>query len=864
MTTYVDDFNRGSLGTDGPNGAPWEGDPSGWTITSNQLTTTGAADNQLVVDVGAADASVALTIGGNNNNHDIGILARWVDATHFVAVSVRPDVQQIILYTRNGGFSVAGWYSVAASANPTGKTLAVDIVGNDFTITFDGVVLGTISTSFQAGETRVGIWSYHSTITFDDFTITDDTVVVPELATGHLELDGGTLGAPSFTGPELATGHLNVVAPIGSFNPMQSWPDTEITDDFEREDVNPNADDYTYQGGHQWLIEDGEILPEPGQSMLIAYGGNQEVTVTVTRVDENESIFERAQTAGIVLGYKNVDNYIVVTLRAALGADIVEVTERKEGVNIDHGGWTVAGHVGTLSAHMWGDQLEVSWEGSSLGVVELTLISSGGAGLVAVHDPEAGIQVPRFGSLHIFWPAMAVPVPMGLAVHGGHLGSVADRPIAMGAAVRGPVVYGPRVSQPGTYVPPIVAKVFRLRDWLNPVVTLDQSFARTWQDQFGEAGSGSVTLLNDDPDLELINDGDVVRFELYGEAAFSFVITGREKTTIAKGEEHDEVTVLTGPGLLSWLTSSMLVYPARQPPPLINGPAFDRHIQGEPIEEDRVFSWASYAQLVDNDLYGPTVALGDMPEPLPEGWPEGVVATRIWVPEGDLNGPVYFRMGFSTSVPDCQIYIHTPLMDPVMAWLDGSLMYESEGGPDTEGVGSIGGSLSDIGSDDHVLTIRVEHVGGPAWLAVVGIGLDVDGEITGEVMGTADDWLAIAYPATPPPVTAGAVLGAVMGEMNSRRYNPQLALVGSIETDSDGNAWPPLPELSTKVGNTVWAFLQEIADHVEVWMGPNPLQLYAWIAGGRGSERNVTLHGPTDPHDPDSSNLRGLTHRRAT
>lgn len=699
----------------------------------------------------------------------------------------------------------------------------------------------------------------------DGDEVTDGAAGAPELGAGHLTIDGGELSAPGDAPPELATGHINLVAPIGPFDPMQVWPDAHFHDNFERADVNPTDDGYIYQRAHQWEIVDGEIGPAgAGRAMLVIYGGADELTVSVGRVDENESIFERAEYGGLVLGYRGPDNYVTVGIYASLGADLLSITEIVGGAETGYGGWTIPEHVGTIKAHVLGLQLTVWFNDVEMGVVELSRPVTGGVGLVADHNPADAIQVPRFDALDVIWTAAPAPTPLALYLHGGHLGSVADHPVAMGAALRTPVVYGPRITQPGTYTPPIVAKAFRLRDWTNPVVTLDQSFSRTWQEQLGEAGSGSVTVLNDDPDLALVRDGDVIRFELYGEAAFSCVVTGREKTTIAPGEEHDETTTLTGPGLLSWITSSMLIYPARQPPPMIHGPAFDRYIQGEPIEEDRVFSWASYDQLVDNDLYGGTVGLGPMPDPLPEGWPEGEVANRIWVPQGDLTGSVYFRMGFSTSAPSCEIYLHTPLMDPVKAWLDGSLMYESEGGPDNGDVGTIGGSLSDLGVDEHVLCVRVDHVGGPAWLAVLGLGIDDEGEFIGPIMGTADTWLAVAYPLAPPAVTAGAVLQAVIGEMNARRYNPQLGVGFTTETDSDGNPWPPLPEVTTKVGTTVWAFLQEMADYVEVWMGHNPNVLYAWVAGGRGSERNVTLHGPTDPHDPDSSNLRGLTHKRAT
>ena len=468
-------------------------------------------------------------------------------------------------------------------------------------------------------------------------------------------------------------------------------------------------------------------------------------------------------------------------------------------------------------------------------------------------------------------PSTPVDLEAGhLAVTGGVItfGAGEDRTIAAGAALRGPVAYGPRLTYPGRYIPPIVAKVFRLRNPYTPVVVLDQSFDRTWQEQLGEAGSGSVTMMNDDPDLALVRDGDVIRFELHGDAAFSFVVTDREKVTIASDEEHGEATVLKGPGLLAWMTSTMVMYPARYPVNQPDGPAPQRELQRSPIEEDRVFSWASYTNLIDNDWYGPVHDLGPQ-DVIPSDWPPGVAAMRIWSSPDALTdapaGTLYFRMGFETTVPDVEIYVHTPLMDPVMVWLDGTLQSQSEGGPDYGEVNYAGGSLTDIGANDHVLSVKVDHVGGPAFLAVVGLGLDEDGAFTPyPVMGTSLEWDVVAYPPTPPPVTIGNVLTHVTGELNSRRYNPQFTLMFDADFDSDGNPWPPLPEITTKVGTDIFTFLQELTDHVEVWMGHDPRELWAWVAGHRGSERNVNLHAVTDPTDPWSGNLRGLTHRRLT
>lgn len=444
-----------------------------------------------------------------------------------------------------------------------------------------------------------------------------------------------------------------------------------------------------------------------------------------------------------------------------------------------------------------------------------------------------------------------------------------EQTIDMAGAIRGPVAYGPRITQPGTVTPPIVARLFRLRDHRTPIATLDQSFNRTWQEQIGDAGSGSLSLLNDDPDLALVRDGDVIRFELHGEYAFSFVVTDRQKTTIAAGEEHDEVTVLSGPGLLAWLTRSMLIYPARQPPQLLAGPIAERVIQQDVVDENRTFSWASYDMLIDADRYVPVANLGNM-EVTPPGWPPGLTVDRIGPPDSTAEntppGIVYYRFGFEVTDTEAEIFLWSPARDPLTIWVDGSLMDDSDGGVEEDEVRNVSVSTAATGDTTHNISVAVNHQGeGVGWIAVLGLGVNEDGDYTGSsVMTSNAGWLCIPYPPEPPPVTAMAVLTAAVGEMNSRRYNPQLGFVGGEEVDAGGTPWPPLPEITTKVGTTVWDFLQEMAPFVEVWMGANPRQLWVWVAGKRATEVNVNLHGVTDPTDTQSGNLRGLVHRRAT
>jgi hypothetical protein len=48
-----------------------------------------------------------------------------------------------------------------------------------------------------------------------------------------------------------------------------------------------------------------------------------------------------------------------------------------------------------------------------------------------------------------------------------------------------------------------------------------------------------------------------------------------------------------------------------------------------------------------------------------------------------------------------------------------------------------------------------------------------------------------------------------------------------------------------------------------MWMEPAQIRLHAWVKGMRGSHHaDVDLHPVTDPLDPWSGNLAGLSYKR--
>lgn len=138
-----------------------------------------------------------------------------------------------------------------------------------------------------------------------------------------------------------------------------------------------------------------------------------------------------------------------------------------------------------------------------------------------------------------------------------------------------------------------------------------------------------------------------------------------------------------------------------------------------------------------------------------------------------------------------------------------------------------------------------------------------DEEPTNLLLHTNNSWKIVAYPAEPPGMTPGEVISRVKREA-SRRGNDLADLITlkfSHQVDSAGRPWPVVADIASKVGTDYLTFLLELtAKYVDMWMAPGTLDFYAWSKGTRSKLRDVTLHSPSDPDDPESGNMYELTH----
>lgn len=450
----------------------------------------------------------------------------------------------------------------------------------------------------------------------------------------------------------------------------------------------------------------------------------------------------------------------------------------------------------------------------------------------------------------------------------------------MATAVRGPVAYGPHVSQPNVVIPDLVPVLYRRTDLATEIVRFDDSHSRRWIDQLNEPGSGSIVVQNDDADLASIGDGDVIRFDLHGEAAMAILVRQREQATIAGDEEHGQTTILSGPGTLA-IYDEAVIYPTRG-------------VGSSPVEEDRLFSWQSADY--DDSAWGRAAELclvvpgsgyldpaGSQVAP-PSYWED--VGTKvdidgikpfalskwIWAPGSVLAsaplGTCYVRQTFYVASATSMIF-YGIADNELHLYVDGQQIIDTlswEFDPTDVKKATV---YLDAGW--HVCAASGTNLLGasppanPAGIAIAAHLVDDTGTIsTTPTLWSDRNWLMLAYPPEPPGMTPGEVIRIVTEEARTRGALPDVDLAFDDDVDSDGVPWPIVGDISTRVGTDCLTFLRELAQtYIDMWMSPGSWTLHAWVRDGRGTDTAITLHAPTDTNDPTSGNLAALNHRRA-
>lgn len=437
----------------------------------------------------------------------------------------------------------------------------------------------------------------------------------------------------------------------------------------------------------------------------------------------------------------------------------------------------------------------------------------------------------------------------------------ADQTITIGTATSGAVAWGLTVDD-GTTPTDLTAKVYRRAAPNTLVVELDQSFDRTWQDQLNETGSGSLKILNDDPDYSSIQMGDVIRYELQGFAAFSMLARDWQIDTLVQGEEADELTTIQGPGIVSVLDEAV-VYPSLG-------------VGVSPITEDRVFNWTSpefdasdwhtarFLAYYDDQSAGPFWVDNGDGRSLPKGFPADAYAVWVGPTVGDANtappGDCYYIVDVTFTDPG-RVIVYFAGDDLGRMWFDSTLLIENRFGQST-------GAELDVSAGLHRLAIWVQNApdqqddntGDPT--GFVYAIYEKDGGTVGTLLAASDASVTkvLEYPPFTPGMTPGQAVRLCVEEAQARGALPGVDLNFDDHVDSAGVAWPIVGDIATKVGNDVLTFCRELSGtYIDFWMEPASLTLWLWNKDTRGGSLPVTLDGTTSAA---TSNVATLTHRR--
>lgn len=438
------------------------------------------------------------------------------------------------------------------------------------------------------------------------------------------------------------------------------------------------------------------------------------------------------------------------------------------------------------------------------------------------------------------------------------------RTFTMNGAARGAMVGGPRVAREGEVVPRLQATLHHRPNIETTVAVLDHSYGRQWQEELNEVGSAAMTIGNEEAQATMVGPGDIVRFEDEGFAVFAWIVREIERTQIAEGEEHDQVTDFNGTGLLSML-SEAVVYPPRGP-------------DVKPFDDKRLFSWPSVDYddswwRTATDLGAPNAGywndgITDWPTPEARWIWAGVPNALEWAPDGAC----YVRATFNVPPGVSMIRMYVILDAEGEIYVDGQSMGYAL--YDAEPVSPTIIDMIDATPGDHNVAIvctndvdpEADQIHNPGGVLFSCYGINSVGEYTPAypLLVTNDTWRIVEYPPYAPGMTPGEVIRHVVQEAQYRGCMAGLTLAFSDEVDSDGNPWPQYTNIGTDVGTDLLTFFKELcATYIDMWMEPARFRLHVWIKGKKGEVvTDVALYPPTDTSDPWSGNLAALSYTR--
>lgn len=383
----------------------------------------------------------------------------------------------------------------------------------------------------------------------------------------------------------------------------------------------------------------------------------------------------------------------------------------------------------------------------------------------------------------------------------------------------------------------------------SPKATLPNSFSRSFQGHFGDAGGGSFTLLQSDADLALVNYDDWVRCFLDGVCVFTFIVDRILRKVVDEGEEAKQVAVITGPGFGA-LTNRTKLYPPFGPRPLRSADTRTFGFAG--IAHDRA-SWASGP----NALQAGSDPGGAWYPDAPFGWPDQTAywITHLPVGQEEQPGDGYFANTGASAI--ASFTLPEPRTVRVFAatdnggevWIDETLVYSLAANPDPSGWNQTQAYDLDLDAGSHFVAMKLTNFGpfvgfNPgAWIMSIYTLVAGGGDLDSVVLNTngSSAWKYLDRPAVVPGCTPGRIVRQVLAESTARNTT-YVTTDFTDSADSRSVAWTVTTDTGIQVGTTGLAVLQELAEtYCDFDFDADFPVLHLYNSGTAGTNRTGTV-----------------------
>lgn len=165
--TYTEDFNDG-LAQDWTGGSTWSVSGSKY----GQSSTSGIKNDYYTAFSGGDGVEFEAKVKLLGNGDRAGLVFRKQDGQNtYYFLRLRSNNLEFMSCV-NGGLSQVGAWNYLSHSVGTYYTLKVKIIGNDYEIYRDGVLIDTRSSTTITGDGQVGLYTNSSTADFDDVVLT--------------------------------------------------------------------------------------------------------------------------------------------------------------------------------------------------------------------------------------------------------------------------------------------------------------------------------------------------------------------------------------------------------------------------------------------------------------------------------------------------------------------------------------------------------------------------------------------------------------------------------------------------------------------------------------------------------------------